>query len=103
METAYLRRTPPSPPPHVSDGTPCQWDEAYPHIMALFGDGRRNIAAYLIVGYQGIPGGSGGESVYAQVQWDIRSPDEAAEAAVLDTLSRLSQILSCLDPAVDRF
>ena len=102
LQIAYLRRSPPAPHAIVDPGSSCTWADARSQIMSIFGGARRNVSAYLIVGYQAIPGSAGREPVYTQVQWDVSAPAELEQAAVLAVLQQLAASVACLTPPVDR-
>jgi hypothetical protein len=102
MEIAYLRRTTPLPQAPSPAEQPCAWPRAHAEIRSIFGPGRRNTSAYLIAGYQAIPGSATIEPVYAQVQWNVQSPEQADQPSVLATLEQLSRSMACLNPAIDR-
>lgn len=103
MEIAYLRRTPPQPAAYtvVEDG--CTWPEARAGIQAFFGDGRRNAAAYLIIGQQVASSDRGFDpQAVVQAQWDVQSPQEMDEETVLANIEQMARALVCLSPRLDR-
>lgn len=101
-QIAYLRRSPPRPPVIADTGQSCTWAEAHRQIMAVFGTARRNVSAYLIVGYEAVPDSTGREPVYAQVQWDGATPADWEQPVVLAVLEQLVTSVACLNPPVDR-
>lgn len=103
MEIAYLRHNPPEPPPPSQLNNTCTWPEARVAIQNLFGDTRRNAAAYLISGYQAGPSSYGYlPQVFAQVQWDVSSPEETSRDVILEKITYITQAVACLSPPLDR-
>lgn len=91
---------PPAPP------NACTWPQARAAIQQRFGPERRNTAAYLLIGdppaVQAPWNSYATTSVVVQVQWDVRTPGETDDAAVLQNIEHLAAALACLSPPVDR-
>lgn len=84
----------------------CTWPAARTAIQQHFGPGRRNAAAYLLIGdppaEQGPWNNYATTDVVVQVQWDVRTLAETDDDAVLPNIERLATDLACLSPPVDR-
>ncbi len=103
MEIAYLRHHLPEPPPPSQLDKICSWPEARAGMQNLFGDTRRNAAAYVISGYQAGPNSYGYRpQVFAQVQWDVSSIEDVPRDVVMEDIAYLSQAAACLSPPLDR-
>lgn len=92
MEYAY-RRTTHIPPGYSAVEGSRTWLDVRAAVGEVFGPGRRNAAAYPIIGE--------GE-VLVQVQWDARSDEEMTDEAIREQIGLLAEPLAGLSPPIDK-
>jgi hypothetical protein len=104
---AFHRRIAPRPEGAPVPSPACDWPTARAAIESQFGAGKRNTAAYLMIGNppttQTQWSDYAATNVLVQAQWEIGAAAEADDAAILERLGRMAQAMACLQPPVDLF